>query len=208
MTENFLYFISVSGDLDTWLGTVFIRTFYSAVMHATATAIVGAALGWGRFRGDLITLFSGGVGLLIAITIHAVWNGLLTADMLGLHGSWVLDLILLPLEVLITLVVFEICILDESHTIKLELTDEVEQGHLPAEHPRILASWWLRRGPSWLAPGIDKETYIETATFLAMRKRQMHLLQESDDSFYGREVLRLRQKLRGLLADAGPAQSR
>ena len=42
MTENFLYFISVSGDLDTWLGTVFIRTFYSAVMHATATAIVAA----------------------------------------------------------------------------------------------------------------------------------------------------------------------
>ena len=150
---------------------MFVRTFYSAVMHATDTATVGAGLGWGRFRGIRPTVLMGSLGLTAAIGIHATWNGLLTIDpVLPDSPAWQADLTLLPLLVFGVFVVFELCVLEETRTIRRELEDEVERGVLPPTHPRILASWWRRMGHHWAPANIDKRSYIAAATSLALRK--------------------------------------
>ena len=214
MTENFLYFVSVSGDAETWLGTVLIRTFYSAVMHATATATVGAGLGWGRFRGMAQTIGGGFVGLIAAMGIHATWNGLLTIDQYtpNTNIAWTADLTLLPLLVLGTFVVFEICVLDETRTIRLELEEEAAEGTIPPSHPQILSSWLRRMGHNWVPEGLDKRTYIAAATSLAMRKRQLRLMGHDAPGWYVEDIELLRRKIRRLLtaskARPGPGPSR
>ena len=210
MTENFLYFVSVSGDVEQWIGTVFIRTFYSAVMHATATAAVGAGLGWGRFRGIPATLFGGSMGALGAVGIHATWNGLLTLDQFT-QGSaaWQADLALLPLVVIATFVVFEICVLDETRTIRQELEEEAADGTIPANHPQILSSWLRRMGRNWVPEGLDKRSYIAAATSLAMRKRQLRLMGSDAPGWYIEDIDLLRRKIRQLLTSkARPAPAR
>jgi len=204
MTENFLYFLGAIDDLGVWFGTVVVRTCYSAIMHATATAIVGAALGWARFRGATALVLSGSVGLAAAVVIHGVWNGLLTFDeILGGTGHLIgLDFVLLFVEVLLTLAVFQICLLHESAAIRHELTDEARRGLLPAKHPRIIASWMRRNGKLWLEKGIDRDKYIVLATTLAMRKRQLAQLGHGASPFYRREIERLRSEIAQALAAA------
>ena len=199
MTENFLYFVSVSSDIQTWVGTVVIRTFYSAVMHATATSVVGAALGWGRFRGGWVIGLAGAMGLGMAIGIHGVWNGLLALDQLvGSSFAWKLDLVLLPLEVTVTVAIFELCVLDEAVTIRRELNQEVANGILRTNHPRIIASWWRRLGRNWLPLGIDRDEFVRTATTLAMRKNQVRLMGDRAPDWYRADVERLRKRLKVL----------
>lgn len=201
MTENLMYFVSVSGDLASWGTTVVIRTFYSAVMHATATAIVGASLGFARFRGCVALPVAGLAGLGLAMGVHALWNGLITLGELGgTNALFVVDLLLFPLEVLAVLIVFEICLWEEASTIRRELTEEAASGLLPAHHPKILGSWLRRLGRSWVPPGVDHELYVQTATSLAMRKKQVRQMGERAPEFYRDEVDRLRRQLTLILA--------
>jgi len=204
MTENFMYFVSTVDDLEVWVGTVIVRTCYSAIMHATATAIVGASLGWARFRGPTTLFFSGIFGLLGAICIHSLWNGLLTFnDVLGGEGHLIaIDFFILFVEALVTLIVFQLCLLDESGAIQSELNAEVDSGHMPSGHPAIIASWLKRTRKGWLEPGVDQERYVETATTLAMRKRQVRQMGDRAPDFYLREVERLRHEVDLLLANA------
>ncbi len=204
MTENLLYFVGTSGDVHQWLGTVLIRTFYSAVMHATATACVGAGLGWGRFRGVRVALATGALGLVLGAVIHAGWNALLTLDALVPGGAlWAADLALLPVVVLAAFAVFEVCVFDETRTIRRELRDEVDRGIIPPSHPAILASWWRRMGRSWAPAGLDRRSYIAAATSLAMRKRQVRMMGSDAPGWYLEDVDLLRRKIRRLLHAAG-----
>ncbi|MBA2321627.1 MAG: PrsW family intramembrane metalloprotease [Deltaproteobacteria bacterium] len=173
MTENFLYFAQTSQDPGVWMQTVLIRTAYSAVMHATATSIVGAAAAFGWFRERAALVASLAVGIPLAMAIHGLWNGILTAGDLGGFGDQALDvnLILLPLEVLGVLAVWQLCLWEESRTIRRELAEEASGGRLPAGHPERLASWWSRAWVTdWIPPGVDRALYLDTATSLAMRK--------------------------------------
>ena len=101
MTENFLYFTSVgeTGDLAGWVGTIVVRTLYSALMHAAASSCVGAALGFAKYRGWSSRFTVPPLGLLIAMGIHFTWNGLLTLeDATGGEGSFaLLDFLLFPM---------------------------------------------------------------------------------------------------------------
>ena len=42
----------------------------------------------------------------------------------------------------------------------------------PTEHAEILSSWFRRLFPTWVPDGVDHALYVQTATSLAMRKRQ------------------------------------
>lgn len=202
MTENLLYFVVSSGDLVAWSGTVLVRTFYSAVMHATATAIVGAALGFARFRGTLTLTVCGLLGLALATGVHALWNGLLTGEQLiDAHGALMsLNLVLFPFEVLTTFVVFQLCLLEESATIRRELAEEADAGRIPEHHPSIVSSWTRRLRGGWLPPGVDRDAYVQAATSLAMRKKQVRQMGDRAPRFYLDEVERLRRRLVSVLA--------
>jgi protease PrsW len=203
MTENLMYFLAMTDDVVAWGSTVLIRTFYSAVMHATATALIGAALGWARFRGCLTLALAGAGGLLLADVVHGVWNGLITmSEVTGGELPYLLDLALLPIEVGMVFVVFQICLWDESVTIRRELREEAANGHIPENHPEILSSWVKRLYRSWVPKGVDHALYVQTATSLAMRKRQVREMGQGAPAFYRDEVERLRKKVGLLLAGA------
>jgi hypothetical protein len=202
MTENFMYFMTVAftGDAWSWVNTVVIRTLYSGVMHATATSIIGASLGFARFRGCLVLAASGAGGLGLAIGVHMLWNGLITLD--TLHGTdgllQMLNLMIFPFEVLLLFTVFQACLLHESTTIRRELAEEAALGRIPPEHPNILASWRRRQSRRWLPAGVDHARYVRATTALAMRKRQAKAAGPSGE-FYRDEVERLRRLVEILL---------
>lgn len=200
MTENLMYFVSVSSDVAAWGSTVVVRTFYSALMHATATAIVGAALGHARFRGCLSLTVWGAVGLTLAMLVHGLWNGLITVgEVTGGQLPFLLDLVLFPIEVLAVFGVFQVCLWEESLTIRRELHEEAEEGRIPKEHPEILASWFRRLFSHWVPRGVDHALYVQTATSLAMRKRQVRQMGGHAPEFYRDEVDRLRRQVELLL---------
>ncbi len=206
MTENFLYFsqIAADGHVALLVQTIVIRTLFSAVMHAMATSVAGAALGAARFRGPLVLAAAAAAGLVGAIAVHAVWNGLLTAEgLLEANGRlFAADLAILPLELLGLVVVFELCLWDEARTIRRELGDEVRRGTLPSSHPKILASWIRRIGSAWVPRGVDHDRYVRATTQLAMRRKQARLARGPARDYYEQEVDRLRRRARALLEAA------
>lgn len=199
MTENLLYFVGASADVHSWGTTVLIRTFYSAVMHATATAIVGASLGFARFRGCASLLLAGAVGLSIAMGVHGLWNGLIKLDELTSGDFFLLDLVLFPVEVALVFSVFQLCLWDESLTIRRELIEESDEGLIPREHAYILSSWFRRLLSGWVPAGVDHALYVQTATSLALRKRQVRQMGHLAPTFYRDEVDRLRKQVQTLL---------
>jgi len=200
MTENLWYFLTIQDDLPTWGSTVVVRTLYSAVMHATATSVLGACLGYSRFRGGVTMSLWGLAGLGGAVTVHGVWNTLASSPS---DQLWTVDLVLLPVEVLLVFGVFQLCLLDESRTIRQELLGEAEAGVVPPDHPTILASWRRRNLPGWLPPGVDHDRYVRAATDLAMRKRQQRELGSRAPLFYRAEIQRLRAELQALQERTG-----
>lgn len=198
VTENFMYFTSVAemGDIDAWVGTVVVRTLYSAMMHACASSVVGAALGFAKFRGWGVKLTVPFVGMGIAMGIHALWNGLLTAEGAVDAGGILagLDFLLFPIEFLVLFVIFQACLWSESTMLRRELTDEVPAAHLPH-----LSSYLKRNRKAWLPAGVPHDDYVQAATTLAFRKFQARA---SKKPWYGQEVTRLRGEVQGLLARA------
>ena len=200
MSENLLYFVAATDNPTVWGATVLIRTFYSAVMHATATSIIGAALGFGRFKSPLTLLASLFVGYALAIGVHVLWNGLIvSAEVIDVPTLFVTNLALFPLEFLLVFVVFQICLYSESTVITHELGEEARLGTLPDNHPRRLASWWSRLFRGWMPQGIDRNAYVRLATRLAFRRNQLKQLGRRATRSHEEEVDRLRIAVRTLL---------
>ena len=209
MTENFFYFADVAsrGDLMTWLGTIVVRTFFSALMHAGATSSVGAALGWSRLRGPWTLLLSLPVGFGVAMGMHGLWNGLLTWDAIAeLNGQLtLLNLLLFPLEFATLALILQVCLWIEKRTIVRELSGESRLGLLPGEHVPVLGSALQRAGSHWLPRGVPKDAYIHAATTLAFRLSQARRAPRRQQGWYDAEIARLRAEVRGLLARSAPA---
>lgn len=211
MTENFFYFSSVgaTGDLAVWVQTVVIRTLYSALMHAGATSCVGAALGWARLRGNRMRWLALPIGFALAMSMHALWNGMLTLDYTAeMNGALtVVNLAVFPLEFLTLVVVFQVCLALEKRTLAEELSAEAQEGTLPAEHVPVITSF-LRRGTrGWLAAGVPHHPYVHATTTLAFRRAQARRARPDERAWYDRELARLRQEVSGLLGQARPAQA-
>lgn len=210
MTENFLYFWQVASltswdpveGLRAWTETVAVRTFFSAVLHATASSLVGAALGWARFRSWTARLVVVPLGFLAAMGMHGLWNGLITMDAAGDHGGRLtrINMMILPAEAALIFLVFQVTLLVERRDIQAELEAEAREGTLPEAHARPIASITGRRFGRWLPPGVPRAPYVRAATTLAFRRRQARMLPH--DPFYAEEVDRLRRELRGILAAA------
>lgn len=217
MTENFMYFSTAASAAGAehltgfmaWLMTVAARTFFSAVMHATATSCVGAALGWSRFRGWPARLLAVPVGFGAAMGMHALWNGLLTADAhLQMGGRLVAaDFLAFPVEVVLVFTIFQLCLWDERSTIRRELSAEARNGTLPAAHVAALSSY-LRRAWGQIAdPGVDQHAYVRAATTLAFRRYQSRRVRGAKAVLYARDVERLRREVKGILAAGARVRS-
>ncbi|MCO4771418.1 MAG: PrsW family intramembrane metalloprotease [Deltaproteobacteria bacterium] len=206
MSENILYFMRVAaeGDPLAWAATVTIRTLYSALMHAGATSLVGAALGIAKFRRGAVRPLLLAAGFAGAMGMHALWNGLLSlaSDGAGMLGA--LNFALFPLEFAALVAIFQLCLLFEHRVIRRELEDEAARGTLPEAHVRMLSAYLLRWRRGWLPKGVDHDEYVRQTTTLALRKSQ--LATGKDSEFYEREIAELRTGIARVLA-AGGVQS-
>jgi len=212
MTENLLYFSQVAHltsfdpllGLKAWATTVAMRTAYSAILHATTTSIVGASLGFARFRSWPVRLLVVPLGFALAMGIHGLWNGLLTVDASqGLEGRLTqANLVVFPAEAFTTFLVFQLALLSERRDIRKELEAEARDGTLPAAHVPSIASYLARGRPGWTPLGVPREAYVRATTTLAYRRRQSRM--RPDDPFYREEVERLRREVVGLLEMARP----
>lgn len=209
MTENFLYYWQVASlaswdageGVRAWLSTVGMRTFYSALLHATASSVVGAGIGWARFRSWPARLVAVPSGLVLAMGIHGLWNALLTFDSDGgaMGGDLTrLDMIIFPVEAAAIFSVFQLVLWSERLSIRRELHAEAEAGTLPPSHVSHLSSFLQRGWGRWLPDAVPREPYVRAATMLAFRRRQARAC--PDDPFYSDEIVRLRRELHGLLA--------
>ena len=200
MTENFLYFSQAAavGDQVAWGTTVAIRTLYTAVMHACASSVLGAGLGFVKFRGIGYKLIIPPIAMAIAVAIHALWNGLIILDGVLAAGGvlTVLNLLLFPLEFAALLITLQVCLYLEKRMIRRELADEAVQGWLPQGHVQILSSTLARNRKTWLPREVNQARYVVAATTLAFRK---HQARGSTDPMYASDVSRLRAELQGML---------
>lgn len=205
MTENFVYFAGAAfeGDAFSWFILVVVRTLFTALMHACATSIVGAAIGATRYRSWALRLTFVPLALMAAMGVHMLWNGpLAAAGVLDGDGTVALvSYVVFPLEFVALFGIYQACLWGESRLIRRELATEAEAGTLPSAHVAKMGSWWARIRPGgWLPEGIDRKAYLRAATLLAFRRHQLSLSPEHDR--VRREADELRQQIRQLLRGA------
>jgi RsiW-degrading membrane proteinase PrsW (M82 family) len=197
MTENFLYFQgSISGGVESWIQVVVIRTLFSAVMHATATATVGASIGAARFRPIPQQIVIIGTGFALAMGMHALWNGLIVAS-LELDEAMVhlANFAILPVEVIVVLTVFLLSVHSEKRLIRRHLLVEARAGLLPPAHAQILTSMLKRSKSGWLEAGIPQGLYVKTATRLAFKMDQARRAPKRRKQEFVDEAARLRTEV-------------
>jgi RsiW-degrading membrane proteinase PrsW (M82 family) len=202
MSENFLYFASMAEEgIGAWVATVVMRTLFTGLMHATASSIIGAGLGWAKFSRNRYRLLALPLSFLAAVAVHAVWNAFLLAPLVFEAGTAlpVVSFLLFPFEFIAIFLVFQGSLLSESRLIKRELQLEADLGTLPSAHVEKVASWLSRRKhANWLSKEVAAEAYFQSATLLAFRRNQ-HAVRPNDKT-YAEDVVRLRASVVAILS--------
>jgi RsiW-degrading membrane proteinase PrsW (M82 family) len=178
MTENFLYFVDADqrGGIDVWTTTVLLRSLFTALMHCAATASFGAILGRFRYRGGVLQwLLAPLLGLMVAMSLHATFNGLLVAGDQSDYPVGILAFVLIPLVAITLFTITMVSLGREHRMLAVELREEAATGLIPAAHADILPFHRRRWRNGWLDPRIDKKRYVRCATMLAFRKWQLKL---------------------------------
>ena len=149
------------------------------------------------------------LGLLAALGMHALWNGVASIPMLEPRparavaieaGLEYLLYILFAAEFLIVFCFFQLCLLNERKTIREELISEAEQQRtLPPEHVPYLGNNFSRSLVRFAPPGVPQDAYIRAATALAFRREQARIAPARIRDFYTKDLMRLRREVRALL---------
>lgn len=192
MTENFLYFITYGDTVASWFYLVIVRSLFSAVMHAIATGIFGAALGIAKYSNSLIRFILPPFALLISMFIHFFWNASVTFE-----GTYFLGFIFMLFLIIIFLTVIKISINNEKIIIEKELFEEVVLGIIPQNYLPIISTR-LRFKKGWM----DERTriiYFRTAIHLAFSKMKFKKVKGSRKDFYYNEIAQNRIALKDII---------
>ncbi len=199
MTENIMYFTrAAETSVSLWYTTILIRTATSGLMHALASSIAGASLGWGMTRTRDLRLVAGTLGIVTAVAVHVVWNGLIVIGQASGTPTFWLDVFVFFCEFALIFAIFMLCVHGEHRMILRELKEEADGGVLPPQHVAILASVSRRNRTGWCPDGVDQRRYIELATRLAFRRMQCRGRGRQQQR-YLQEARALRHQLRALL---------
>jgi RsiW-degrading membrane proteinase PrsW (M82 family) len=194
MTENFLYFLSYPTSYESLFFLVIIRTCFSAILHCCTQATFGAAIGFAKFRGWGVKIFVVPLGLFTAMFMHFTWNLTVSFEATALIGF-----LFMIVCVFIIFTVFQFGVYREGKIILKELTDESNNGVIPAEHLKFIPYTSRRYKRGWLKGKINQRDYIKTATKLALRKNQIRKMKTSSQKYYLREIENLRYKIKTML---------
>ncbi len=198
MVENFMYFAMMSADPGMWLATVFLRTLFSAPMHALASACFGAAVGYAKWiRRPWAYLVLPPIGLACGIMIHFLWNLFAVAsDEFNTGIPFLFSVLVFTGELLLVFLLFQLSLYGESLMIRRQLAKEISTGLIPADHVSRLSSYFGRFGRSWLPPEVDRSRYVKKTTELAFRMAQRDSCsQGAQRDFYELEVHRIRTEI-------------
>ena len=190
-TENILYFGGAYlEDGLAGLGLLFVgRAVIGGWGHAVYTGFTGAAIGWarGRYRRGVLRFVVPFLGWLLAVVLHALWNGgavYLSAgadsDAGFLETLLPLGLVVVLPAVLLLYVVARLSRRRELAILRDQLRPEVELGALtPTEYATVTEFGLLRRALDAASSAGGREgrrrqqRFFETAADLAFRKHHL-----------------------------------
>ena len=201
MTENFLYFERLydPNHPQAFEALVLMRGLFTALMHCAASAIVGAMLGFYRYRGKTKQwVIAPAIGLTLAILIHGIFNGALVHAQHTGDTEWAyLALGLVPVLGLILFIVTLVSVSREHRMLRQELLAEAAEGTFPEAHAHVLPFILKRRHHAWLAayPDVNRKRYIHAATLLAFRRHQAERLQGRSHPAIHADITALRTEI-------------
>ncbi|MDH7516620.1 MAG: PrsW family intramembrane metalloprotease [Bacteroidota bacterium] len=195
MTENFLYYLTVS-DVREWVLLVVLRTLFSASVHAMATGVFGAFIGWAKFQGKRARVPIVALGFTLAIGLHAFWNYSVS---LREPSAFLSGVVFIVFSVVVVFAAMQVSLRFEHRLLLRELTEEARFGLIPVLHLQFLPFSSRRTIRGWLDPMVDAREYVRAATRLAFRKSQVRHVDEKLRGSYEAEIESLRTCIRRLL---------
>lgn len=207
--ENILYFAgAVQNGAVAFFTLIVMRTMFSALVHCISSALFGMAVGMVRHRPTSArTLIVLAIGFALAVTNHALWNGItvFSSTQEATQTQIVLMLVNMTLVVIASLTMFALTQLSLNREHKLiarHLQQEAEEfATFPHHHAAIVPFWRKRRKSGWLEPHIAKDRYIRELTLLAFRRHQLELADENKRDKYLGDIQHFRQSIHQLLSD-------
>lgn len=192
MTENFMYFLTNSDNINSWISIVIIRSVFSAVMHGIATATLGAMLAKSKFTKSLLKYFLPVLGLILAMIFHSLWNLLVSFEF-----TFIIGFIFMIGLIYVFFKIFNYSLKYEQKILKEELSKEFNNLSLPYSHVEIISSK-KRFNKNWIDKNI-RSKYINLATKLAFRKYQLRNCPPAKKENYLLEIEQLRMNLLNLM---------
>jgi RsiW-degrading membrane proteinase PrsW (M82 family) len=194
MTENFLYFLSFPTSYESLFYLIIIRTLFSAVLHCCTQAVLGAAIGYAKFRGLLAKFTIIPLGWGLAMFMHFTWN--LTVSF---ESTAIIGFLFMIVAVIIIFTTFQFGVYHDGRIIMKELNEESGYGIIPKEHLNYLPYTSRRFKRGWLQGRINQKEYVKTAIRLALRKHQVRTMKSSARASYLKEIELLRNKITSML---------
>lgn len=177
MTENLAYFLDawVEDGQESWIATVMIRTLFSGVVHASATGLWGAFLGYARSETHPLFRYAFPyAGMIGAIALHGGWNfSQILTRVSGSDIPMTVAAYTVVTTVLLMSILTYMALEQEKRLLLRELAGEVDRNSLPPGYLRFLCSPLARLRRGWLPEHIEQGTFVATAVDLALTKRRL-----------------------------------
>jgi len=173
MTENILYYgrAGAKGGLAALTGTFILRGILAPWGHPLYTAMTGIGFGIAReSSGGFLKYAAPVIGYIIAVMLHATWNG---SAMLSDALDFPLFFVLLPLWFIFVFafgVVMIFLVRREGQIIRKHLQDEVLLGNLTREELELVCSPIGRLKALFGAGGFKMKRFVDAASRLALSK--------------------------------------
>jgi len=149
MTENIQYYgASVLQGGGVLPATIFIRGVMSPFAHPLFTSMTGIGLGLARQANNLaVKLITPVVGLLMAMAMHAIWNGSATVG--GCLGFLLTYVVFMVPAFLIILIVIIFSLRREGRLVREFLMPDLQRGFFRPNEYEQLCSVFKRMGGSY-----------------------------------------------------------
>lgn len=203
--ENLWYYMNNynAAAPDELFALIFMRTLFTALVHAVSSALLGMSIGYARHRRGMGKLLFPIFGYGCAVMFHGTWNGIASfagfkKDEVGV-AALLIGCLLVVGASLFMFILTQLSLHSEHKVMRRYLLDEAARGVLPSEHADIVPFWRRRWRSDWVPSGVNKQDYIKAATLLAFRRHQMDLAGEHAQQRYMEDVATYRAQLRKML---------
>lgn len=178
MTENIQYYgIAVRHERLT--ATLILRGTLAPFSHPLFTSMTGIALGWARqSNSSFIKWVAPPAGLLLAIIMHATWNG--SAVIFGGIGFFVIYFVIMVPVFIATLMAIYFGLRREGNVVRQHLYPDYQCGNLSPHEYERLCSVRGRMGSSMSA--------LTSGGFSAWRTRRQYNQAASELAFHRRRA--------------------